>query len=478
MNARGTSGNRTGGRWRLLLDPAVLNLMAATAAVGLAGAFVVPTTSLFLREAVTATPLMVGLFFAARSIAEIGTDVVVGAVSDRLRSRRAILVLTALFNAAGALCYTLLRDYYLLLLAGMVCFGLGGACFGQLFAYTRELADARGVDAPFFNGFLRSVTSLAWVVGPPLAFWVIADWSFTALYATTAALSLLAAALCGWGLPDPLKPGARKPGPRGSAAVGAGSAGATADEPADEPAAGSASSEPSAGSDRAASAAPEPADGPPPGLLGMFRGLGPRTVLVLGAVVLLLGANSMYQIDLPLHITEELGMSPRFAGLLLGVSAALEVPLMVLVGVWADRVGKQRMMVAATVCATVFFGLLPLTDSRLLLLALQLLNAAWVAVALNIPVVVLQDSLPGRFGTASALYSSAFKAGMFLGGLAVGTVATWTGYRQVFWVCAGLTAVAGVLALLLRAVPRPPSPAPVPVPAPHPLTDPREGSNP
>ncbi|WP_143631873.1 MFS transporter, partial [Streptomyces thermovulgaris] len=192
--------------------------------------------------------------------------------------------------------------------------------------------------------------------------------------------------------------------------------------------------------------------------LGMFRGLGLRTVLVLGVVVLLLGANSMYQIDIPLHITEELGMSPRFAGLLLGVSAALEVPLMVLAGVWADRVGKQRMMVAATVCATVFFGLLPLTDSRPLLLALQLLNAAWVAVALNIPVVVLQDSLPGRFGTASALYSSAFKAGMFLGGLAVGTVATWTGHRQVFWVCAGLTALAGVLALLLRAVPQPSSP--------------------
>ncbi|GAT79512.1 hypothetical protein STXM2123_213 [Streptomyces sp. F-3] len=460
MNAQGTTGNKTGGRWRLLLDPAVLNLMAATAAVGLAGAFVVPTTSLFLREAVAATPLMVGLFFAARSIAEIGTDVVVGAVSDRLRSRRTILVLTALFNAAGALCYMLLRDYYLLLLAGMVCFGLGGACFGQLFAYTRELADARGVDAPFFNGFLRSVTSLAWVVGPPLAFWVIADWSFTALYATTAALSLLAAALCGWGLPDPHKPGSPKSGSPKSGSAESGSAGATADEPAGPPASTKSGTE------------------PPPGLLGMFRGLGLRTVLVLGVVVLLLGANSMYQIDIPLHITEELGMSPRFAGLLLGVSAALEVPLMVLAGVWADRVGKQRMMVAATVCATVFFGLLPLTDSRPLLLALQLLNAAWVAVALNIPVVVLQDSLPGRFGTASALYSSAFKAGMFLGGLAVGTVATWTGHRQVFWVCAGLTALAGVLALLLRAVPQPSSPEPVRTPAPTPLTDPREGSNP
>lgn len=460
MNARATSGRKTGGRWRLLSDPAVLNLMAATAAVGVAGAFVVPTTSLFLKEAVTATPLMVGLFFAARSIAEIGTDMVVGAVSDWLRSRRTILVLTALFNAAGALCYTFLRDYYLLLLSGMVCFGLGGACFGQLFAYTRELADARGVDAPFFNGFLRSVTSLAWVVGPPLAFWVIASWSFTALYAATAVLSLLAAALCGWGLPAP-----RGPDPGGPAGTGPDSAGSTAGEPA-------------IGSGCADPAPPKSATEPPPGLLGMFSGLGPHTALVLGAVVLLLGANSMYQINLPLYVTEDLDMSPQFAGLLLGVSAALEIPLMVLAGVWADRVGKQRLMLAATVCATLFFALLPLADGRLSLLALQPLNAAWAAVALNIPVVMLQDSLPGRFGTASALYSSSFKAGMFLGGLVVGTVATWTGYRQVFWVCAGLTAVAGVLAFLLRTVPEAPSSGPAQAPTPTLLTEPREGSNP
>ncbi|MEV5985833.1 sugar efflux transporter [Streptomyces sp. NPDC052051] len=414
MNDPAVTGRKAGRRWLLLGDSAVRNLIAATAAVGVAGAFVVPTTSIFLNEAVAATPLMVGLFFAARSIAEIGTDVVVGAVSDRLANRRTVLVLTALLNATGALCYTFLRDYYLLLLSGMVCFGLGGACFGQLFAYTRELADARGVDAPFFNGFLRSVTSLAWVVGPPLAFWTIARWSFTALYAATAALSLLAAALCRWGLPDP-------GGPRTT-------------EPDGTPVEG-------------------PDDEPSPGLLNMFAGVGRRTALLLGAVVLLLGANMMYQISLPLHVTQELGMSAKFAGLLLGVSAALEIPLMVLVGVWADRLGKQRLMCAATVCATLFFALLPLTHSRSALLALQLLNAAWAAVAMNIPVVMLQDSLPGRFGTASALYSSAFKAGMFLGGLAVGTVATWTGYTQVFWVCAGLTALAGLLSLFLRALP-------------------------
>ncbi|MFE2061065.1 sugar efflux transporter [Streptomyces sp. NPDC059467] len=414
----GTEPGTAVSRWRLVTDPAVRDLIAVSGAIGLVGAFVVPTTSLFLTEAAAATPLMVGLFFAARSIAEIGTDMVVGAVSDRLRDRRTILVATSLLNAVGALGYTFLRDYYALLLTGIVCFGLGGACFGQLFAYTRELADARGVDAPFFNGFLRSVTSLAWVVGPPLAFWVIAQWSFTALYSATAALSVVAALLCRWGLPRP-----------DTQAAGAPPAAPASDGPADEE--------------------------QPPGLLGMFADVGLHTMILLGSVVLLLGANAMYQINLPLYVTDELHMNAQTAGLLLGVSAVLEIPLLVLAGAWADRLGKRRLMITATVCATLFFGLLPFIRSLPLLLAAQPLNAAWVAVAFNVPVVALQDSLPGRPGTASALYSSAFKAGMFLGGLAVGTVATWTGYGQVFWVCAGLTGLAGLLVLFLRSAPAP-----------------------
>jgi MFS transporter, SET family, sugar efflux transporter len=389
-------------RWRLLADGSVQSLIGATGMVGLAGAFLVPTISLFLKDVVGATPLMIGLFFAARSVGEIGTDLVMGVVSDRLSDRRTVLVLTALFNAAGAVCYSVLHDYWALLLTGMVCFGLGGACFGQLFAFTRELAEDRGVDAPFFNGFLRSVTSAAWVVGPPVAFWLVAQWSFTVLYVSTAALSLVAAVICRWGLPRIVRPQAVLPSEPGS------------------------------------------------GLRGAFAGLGGRTALLLTAIVLLLGANMMYQINLSLRVTSELHLSAAFAGLLLGVSACLEIPLMIVVGTWAERIGKARMLLAATVCATLFFAVLPMAESRTALLLLQLPNAFWTAVVMNIPVVMLQDALPGRAGTASSLYASAFKTGMFLGGLTVGTVATWTGYGQVFWVCAALTAAAGALVYLAR----------------------------
>ena len=60
------------------------------------------------------------------------------------------------------------------------------------------------------------------------------------------------------------------------------------------------------------------------------------------------------------------------------------------------------------------------------MLALQLLNAAWTAVALSILVAMVQHEAPS------------------------GVTATAIGFGNVFWVCAGLCAVSAAL-LLARA---------------------------
>jgi SET family sugar efflux transporter-like MFS transporter len=101
----------------------------------------------------------------------------------------------------------------------------------------------------------------------------------------------------------------------------------------------------------------------------------------------------------------------------------------------------------------VFFCLLPLARSAAPLLALQVLNAAWSAVALSIPMVMMQDEAPSGAGAASALYSSAFMSAGLLAGAITGVTAAAIGFGSVFWVCAALTAVAAGL-LLARAASR------------------------
>ncbi|MCC3655416.1 MFS transporter [Streptomyces sp. S07_1.15] len=413
----------------VLKDGALNSLIGVTGMVGVAGAMVVTSTSLFLSDAVRVSPLMIGLFFAARAASEILSDLVVGALSDRMSSRRSLLALCAACSAAGAVGYLLLRDYYALLVTGALFFGIGGAVFSQLFAYTREFADSRGTDAAFFNSALRSVTSVAWIVGPPFGFYLISSRGFSSLFFAAAVFYLLSAALCALALPDT---GRTRPA-RADAADGAAEG-----LPEEAPGEAAAGPEKSAPEKTAAPAAPAPPR-------NAFSGLTPRVRSLMAVIVLMLTVNSIYQINIALFVTKDLGLGKGFAGLLLGLAAALEIPLMIYTGAKAERIGKWRLVTVAAVCATLFFAALPFTESPVALLLLQVPNALWTAIVLSIPVIILQNAMSDRIGAASALYGASFKAGSFLGGMTAGAVAQWLGFTHVFWACAVLSAVAALL---------------------------------
>ncbi|MFC9928723.1 MFS transporter [Streptomyces sp. NPDC127190] len=384
------------GAAELLGDRALGALVGGTGLIGVGGAMVTSSVSLFLADEVAVAPLLIGLFFAGRAVLEISSDLVLGVLSDRIGNRRTLLAICSVLSAAGAFGYMLLRNYYLLFAVGAVCFGLGSACFSQLFAYTREFADHRALNPAFFNAALRSVTSVAWIVGPPLAFFLIAARGFAVLFCTAGALYLAAGAVCLWGLPNLALSGegerVRRP----------------------------------------------------------YAGLGRRIWLLLTAIVLLLAVNSAYQIDISLFVTRDLGLDTGFTGVLLGLAAALEVPVMIFFGARAERIGLWRLTTTAAACAALFFCLLPLARSAPELIALQLLNAVWTSVVLSVPVTILQDAMTERVGVASSLYSGAFKAGILLGGATTGVVTEWAGFTNVFWVCAALAAAATLLLALGR----------------------------
>lgn len=384
---------------RRLFDGPRDRLVFVTGAIGVGGAMVTTSTSLFLADGIGATPLMIGLFFAGRGVAEIFTDLAVAVLSDRFGQRRTLLALVSVMSALGALGYAVIRDYTALLIVGAVCFGIGGASFSQLFAYTREFAESRSYNVNNVNALLRSVTSASWIIGPPAAFLLIAHTGFAQLYLLAAALYGVAGVVCRWGLPH---------------------------LPVERPAPGS--------------------------KVRMFAGLDGRMAALLIAVAILLTTNQMYNINIALMVTKDLGLPAQLPGWLAGTCSLLEVGILVAIGRWGDRIGKAHLLLAAAACAVVFFLLLPIATTVVALLALQLLNAFWCAVLLSVPVVLVGDAMPGRLGVASSLYAVAFKAGIILGGAVDGLVAALVGFTSLFFVCAALSAVA--VALLLAGTRR------------------------
>ncbi|MFK4149687.1 sugar efflux transporter [Streptomyces sp. NPDC004065] len=364
------------------------------------------TLSLFLADAVGAGPGLIGLYFTGCAVAGIGINLAMGRLSDRLPDRRIALASTALAGSAGALILTGARTYAVVFATGAVLLGLNEAYISQLFAYVKEFADTTGREVTPFSSAVRSVFSAGWVVGPPVGLFLLTHAGFARMYAVAAALLVPTVVLGRWFLP------ALQPPPR-----------------------------------------PEPDDrtgNRRPALRRALTTVPPRSWLLLGSVTAVNVANQMYLITIALHVTKDLRLPASLVGLMAGACAALEIPLMITVGRLADRVGKVRIMAAAVALAVVFFCLLPMARSAPALLALQLPNAMWIAVITSIPMVVVQQEVPGGTGTVSALYSSTFPVAQLLAGAITGVVAAQAGYRSVFWICAGLCALAAVLLLLRR----------------------------
>ena len=100
---------------------------------------------------------------------------------------------------------------------------------------------------------------------------------------------------------------------------------------------------------------------------------------------------------------------------------------MIVAGRFAERFGRLRLVIASAAGATVFFCLLPLARSAAPLLALQVLNAAWSAVALSIPMVMMQEEVRRRGWRGVLALQLRLHVGVLLAGAVTGVTAAAIG---------------------------------------------------
>ena len=148
------------------------NFLLIAFLTGIASAFQTPTLSLFLSQEINASPFFVGLFYSANAIIGIILSQILAKYSDRHDDRRKIMIYCCLIAVAGCLLFAYNRNYYVLILLGTTLLGLGSASNPQSFALAREYAESNGKEAVMFTTIMRTQISLAWIVGPPLSFFI------------------------------------------------------------------------------------------------------------------------------------------------------------------------------------------------------------------------------------------------------------------------------------------------------------------
>ncbi|EKG7110881.1 sugar efflux transporter SetA [Escherichia coli] len=363
--------------------------------MGVAGALQAPTLSLFLSREVGAQPFWIGLFYTVNAIAGIGVSLWLAKRSDSQGDRRKLIIFCCLMAIGNALLFAFNRHYLTLITCGVLLASLANTAMPQLFALAREYADNSAREVVMFSSVMRAQLSLAWVIGPPLAFMLALNYGFTVMFSIAAGIFTLSLVLIAFMLPSVAR-----------------------------------------------------VELPSENALSMQGGWQDSNVRMLFvASTLMWTCNTMYIIDMPLWISSELGLPDKLAGFLMGTAAGLEIPAMILAGYYVKRYGKRRMMVIAVAAGVLFYTGLIFFHSRMALITLQLFNAVFIGIVAGIGMLWFQDLMPGRAGAATTLFTNSISTGVILAGVIQGAIAQSWGHFAVYWVIA----VISVVALFLTA---------------------------
>ncbi len=371
-----------------------LGFMCVTFITGLAIAFLVPVLSIFLTDELHVRPLLVGLFFTVNAVAGIVVGQVIAHYSDRMTTRKPVIIMCGMTGIVGSLLYAFVRHYEVLVSLGVFLMSVCSSITPQLYALARKYTDSENKAAVTFSTVMRAQFSLAWVVGPPIAFFIIAHFNFEKLFMGVALLYLVCAGIIYLRLPNLAKLNQK------------------------------------ANAEKIA-----------------FWKNKPLYLIFLGSF-LMWTCNSMYLITMPIYISKLLHWPQSEVGWLMGLAAGLEIPVMLLAGKYSQKVGNGVLLLISAMSAIFFYVILITCENGVVLFAAQGLNAIYIGIIAGIGMTVFQDLMPGFAGQASTLFSNSIRCGGIIAGTLAGLITEYFGYHGVF-VCALMLAVMSFITILL-----------------------------
>jgi SET family sugar efflux transporter-like MFS transporter len=366
---------------------------------------------LFLRPDLDAGPARVALFLFLSPLAPVAAATVVGRLSDRPGARPKLLVMGALSGLVGWAIVGLVHNYWGALAASLTFAAVGGSLLPQVFAFSRERLDqtyparaAAGINA------LRSLFSLAWVAGPPLAAYLIDAVDFRGLFLIAAAMHLAVLPVIvrmrarADDLPAPIEP----EGP------------------------------------------PEPAPDQATAAPALSRG---RLLRTSAAFILMQCAASLGVTSMPFFVSENLHGTVGDAGLVLGLCAAVEIPLMLGFGALVGRWSLRRLVVLGAGTGVAYFAVMSTTVGLWQVFVAQVLMACFIATVGGLGISYFQDLLPGRLGRATTMFTNSQRLSGMVAGLIFGAVQL-VGYRSAYLLGIALCGAGLVVLALTRPTPQ------------------------
>ncbi|EGU46447.1 sugar efflux system [Vibrio ichthyoenteri ATCC 700023] len=376
-------------------EKTALIFLIMTLVSGLCGSFFYPLSSLFIIEALGASPAMLSAYMILSICSAVVVSQFMAVKSDKGWNRKTVLLVALSCYLITVLAFSVIRNYYLAVGIAVIFGSLSGSIFGQLFALGREYADEHIEDSTTFLAVMRAGIAIAWVVGPPIAFILKASFGFSASFAVAAVATLLSILLAYLYLPSSVIKEKK---------------------------------------------VVEESKGP----------FSSTVILFSVALVFMFSANNLYVTSMPLYLTQELKVNASWVGYMFGFAALCEIPIMLKVGRMAAKFGTMKLLALSLVSGCLFFVAMLNVTEFWQLLSIQLLNGVFIGVTATLGMVAIQDMMHDRLGTASTLFSNLMQVSMLFASLSVGVVGELYSYYAGFYIC--LIGVLCALILLLYFV--------------------------
>lgn len=372
-----------------------LLFILTTFTTGLGGSFFFPLASVFLVEALGASPYMLSAYMMMSVASTVVVSQFIAHNSDKHWHRKTILVVAFTCYLVTVVSFSVVQNYWYAVGVTMVFGSVSGAIFGQLFALGREFADRELEDkSTSFLSSMRAGMAVAWVFGPPIAFILKGAYGFSTTFLTAGVITTVTLAVVYFLLPD-----------------GTVEENKNIEEQKTH-----------------------------------VRWYTNVAILTFSfALLMLFSANNIYVTSMPLILTQELSYQASLPGLLFGIAALFEIPIMLSAGKLSKRFNTNALLLLAAFFGALFyFGMLH-AQSIWQMALLQVFNGIFVGLIATLGMVALQDKMKHQLGVASTLFTNIMQISVLVSSLAIGIVGSKHGYLSLMYVSMLGAAIASAL---------------------------------
>ncbi|MGF1725394.1 sugar efflux transporter [Photobacterium nomapromontoriensis] len=343
----------------------------------LAFAFILPIMSLFLVKSLHVAPALIGVYTTVTSVMTIlVSQKLTGLVDSGVSSKKLfILSLTAICGAAIA--FSVASEFWHALVIGGLLMPVASSSIPLMLAMIRKYADTIGTDSTKLNSQMRSAVSLLWIFGPPLAFLSVEHLGFRYNFMLSAGIACVVIAIAVYSMQEPV------------------------------------------------------VDPVTVERKGRLTGNDlPKELWILALVIFFANmGHTTYNNVMPLYITSDLGLPTSYPGFLFGLTAAVEIPAMLLAVKWSNDFGKIRVLQFGFILAAIFYSGMYFTSALPTLLGLQLLNGIFYGIFVGLGITLMQDAAPHCIGKASAFCTNAMLIGTMMGTSLMGVISQYYGFK-------------------------------------------------